>query len=93
MPSLEDRSKNHQIMRNFSTKNAVESIFGRPANDDTSTPSILSGQRFDSTAKNCHGLVPYALKTCSKSVEKHEKYVKNVKNPYVTTHGNDNTLY
>lgn len=58
MLSIEDRSKNSQIMRNFS-KNAIESIFGRSVNDNTSTPSTSSGQRFDSIGRkiivgSCH---------------------------------------
>lgn len=56
MPSIEDRSENPQIMRHFSIKNAVESIFGRPVNNVTSTlvlPNTLmsSVQKYDLTGR------------------------------------------
>lgn len=72
-------------MRNFSTKNAVENIFGRPANDETmifrqhrlGKVSIRQGEKLS------WAHVIFAVKPCSKSVEKHEKSVKSVKKPYV----------
>lgn len=90
MPSIEDRSKNPQIMRNFSTKNAVESIFGRPANDNTSTPSILSGQRFDSTGRKivmdlCHICIKNVFKKRGKTRKICEECKKSVCNERTVT--------
>lgn len=90
MPLIEDRSKNPQIMRNFSTKNAVENIFGRPANDN-STPSTSSGQRFDSTGRK---IVVGSCHICSKGAfKKHRKTRKPCEEYKKRTHGNDIVLY
>jgi len=71
---IEDRSQNFQVMKNYSTKIAIESVIGRPVNP----VETASGPTVERREGRNHRFLPYIINRQSRKKGKHERLAPNV---------------